>query len=72
MSGDPFEDVDAALAEAFGSPEVAAFADPRRKRNTGRTNPGPPSVPSASNSYSGQTECWPDRSKAAIGVDWAG
>jgi hypothetical protein len=32
MSGDPFEDVDAALAEAFGTPEVAAFADPRKRR----------------------------------------
>jgi hypothetical protein len=32
MSADPFEDVDAALAEAFGTPEVAAFADPRRRR----------------------------------------
>ena len=31
-SGDPFEDVDAALAEAFGTPEVAAFADPRKRR----------------------------------------
>jgi hypothetical protein len=29
MSGDPIEDIDAALAEHFGMPEVAALADPR-------------------------------------------
>jgi hypothetical protein len=32
MSDDPIDDVDAALAAAFGAPEVVALADPRKRR----------------------------------------
>jgi hypothetical protein len=31
-SADQMDDIDAALADAFGSPEVAALADPRKRR----------------------------------------
>ena len=31
-SGEPIDDIDAALADAFGSPEVVALADPRKRR----------------------------------------
>ena len=31
-SGKPIDDIDAALADAFGSPEVVALADPRKRR----------------------------------------
>jgi hypothetical protein len=32
MSGDHMDDIDAALSDAFGSPEVVALADPRKRR----------------------------------------
>ena len=31
-SGDAIDDIDAALADAFGAPEVVALADPRKRR----------------------------------------
>jgi hypothetical protein len=31
-SGEPIDDIDAALADAFGLPEVVALADPRKRR----------------------------------------
>jgi hypothetical protein len=32
ISGELIDDIDAALADAFGSPEVVALADPRKRR----------------------------------------
>ena len=32
MSGDQMDDIDAALSDAFGLPEVVALADPRKRR----------------------------------------
>lgn len=31
-SGQPIDDIDAALADALGTPEVVALADPRKRR----------------------------------------
>jgi hypothetical protein len=35
-SGELIDDIDAALADAFGSPEVVALADPRKRRGRER------------------------------------